>query len=63
MLRPAEGILLSGGWAARDAELAKALREAAPLPASELSRRIPGGGVALDPGARRLVVGGLSFEP
>jgi hypothetical protein len=63
VLRPAEGILVSGGWAARDAELAKALREAAPLEAFALARRLPGGGVAIDPGGRCLVVEGLPFSP
>ncbi|MBW1685222.1 MAG: hypothetical protein JRS35_09175 [Deltaproteobacteria bacterium] len=62
VLRPSEGLLVSGGGAAREEELAKALREAAPLDAPALARRIEGDAVALDPRERRLVVGGLAHK-
>ncbi len=60
VLRPSEGLLVSGG---RAGELAKALREAAPLDAPALARRIEGEAVALDPRERRLVAGGLDLSP
>ena len=58
VLRPSEGLLISGVGAAREVELAKSLREAAPLDAPALARRIEGDAVALDPQERRLVAGG-----
>jgi hypothetical protein len=63
VLRPSEGLLVSGGGAAREEELAKALREAAPLDAPALARRIEGDAVALDPRERRLLAGGLDLSP
>jgi hypothetical protein len=62
-LRPSEGLSVSGGRAGREEELAKALREAAPLDAPALARRIEGDAVALDPRERRLVAGGLDLSP
>jgi len=63
VLRPSEGLLVSGGGAAREEKLAKALREAAPLDAPALARRIEGDAVALDPRERRLLAGGLDLSP
>jgi hypothetical protein len=62
VLRPSEGLLVSGGRAVCE-ELTKTLREAAPLDASALARRIEGDAVALDPRERRLVAGGLDLSP
>jgi hypothetical protein len=63
VLRPSEGLLVSGGGAAREEKLAKALREAAPLDAPALARRIEGDAVALDARERRLLAGGLDLSP
>jgi len=63
VLRPSEGLLVSGAGAAGEQELAKALREAAALDAPGLARRIEGDAVALDPRERRLLAGGLDLSP
>jgi hypothetical protein len=63
VLRPSEGLLVSSTGAARKEELAKALREAAPLDAPALVRHIEGDAIALDPRERRLLAGGLDLSP
>jgi len=63
VLRPSDGLLVSGGGAAREEELAKSLREAPPLDASALARCIEGDAVALDPRERHLVAGDLDISP
>ena len=61
VLRPSEGLLVSGAGAAREEELAKALREAEPLDAPALVRHIEGDAVALDPRERRLMA--VALDP
>ena len=63
VLRPSEGLWISGAGALREEELAKLLREAAPLDAPALARRIEGDAVALDARERRLVAGDLDLSP
>jgi hypothetical protein len=63
VLRASEGLWISGAGALRQEELAKALREAAPLDAPALARRIEGEAVALDARERHLVAGSLDLSP
>jgi hypothetical protein len=63
VLRPSEGLWVSGAGAPGEEELAKVLRREGPLDAQALARRIGGDAVALDARERRLVAGDLDLSP